>query len=128
MPWAPESHSSREWKKRNRKGEVKPRTKAMGIRSTGRWQSFRRMLLRRNPLCMDPFGHHDGMGLSAMATQVHHIVGVEENPRLAFCSENCAPLCSKCHGLVEGMIKRGDDTMRLWEGRRLRPMTEWRDH
>lgn len=57
------------------------------------WRRLRVMYLRRNPVCVDPFGvHHNAI---VVATDVDHIIPKRAAGRDAF--DNFQALCHACH-------------------------------
>ena len=56
------------------------------------WRRLRRMFLRENPLCEDPYGAHAG---PVVATDVDHIVPRSKGGTDAW--ENLQSLCASCH-------------------------------
>lgn len=60
-----------------------------------RWQKLRAMVLRRHPLCADPFGVHAERGEAVVATEVDHIVPLSRGGTNAM--DNLQPLCKSCH-------------------------------
>ena len=59
------------------------------------WRRLRLFVLRRHPLCADPFGHHETDGQVVAAVHVDHIV-----PRAAGGTDhtdNLQALCETCH-------------------------------
>lgn len=74
-----------------------PLVQGQEIRNTKRWQRLRRLVLSRNPVCADPYGQHVGIGQVVLATQVDHILALQERPDLAFTERNLQGLCTRCH-------------------------------
>ena len=87
---------------------------AQRIRSSVRWQRFRRWFKSRHPLCCDPFGRHDADGVAEPAEHAHHIIALTARPDLACTESNVAPLCSVCHVKVETMERAGKPTRQLF--------------
>ena len=83
---------------------------AARIRNSGRWKAFRKWFWRRHPECCNPFGSH---GL-VVAKQIHHIVPLAVDGSLAFAETNCAPLCTRCHGRIDAMERRGEGAVDLF--------------
>lgn len=78
---------------------------ARKIRNSSRWQKKRASLRRRFSVCIDPLGLHPA---GPQPTQeIHHIVAVVDDPRLAFDEDNLAPLCLACHQTVEAKTRSG---------------------
>lgn len=70
------------------------------------------------PMCCDPCGLH--IGRLVPAAHCHHIRGLAAHHE-DICDEDwCAPLCVRCHGEIEAMVRAGKDTVGLftgWRGR-----------
>lgn len=81
--------------------DIDPQTKTLSlarqIRHAKRWQKCREMVLRRNPLCVDPYGWHASDRRVVVAVQVDHIVPLATRPDLAYDLENLQGLCTMCH-------------------------------
>lgn len=58
-----------------------------------RWRRLRVMFLRSHPLCVDPFGVHEGR--PTPATDVDHILPKRQGGTDSW--ENLQPLCHSCH-------------------------------
>lgn len=58
-----------------------------------RWRRLRLLFLRRHPLCVDPFGLHEGRPVAA--TDVDHVLPKAKGGTDAW--ENLQPLCHSCH-------------------------------
>ena len=110
MPTRPLSHEARERSKRSpavRKEERDRRysnneqDELRKLRSSARWQKTREWHLRREPLCVDPFGVHAAEGHVQQGEEVHHIKPAVNNPDLFFDFENLTTLCIPCHGRLE---------------------------
>ncbi len=82
--------------------------KARRIRSSERWISLRKMILKRCPLCQL---------CGKVAEEIHHIKPVAKFPELAFETTNLVPLCTKCHIKIESAIRRGFETATLFKNR-----------
>ena len=102
--------------RRKRRPELyrKPKTNANEIRKTSRWTKLSKMYRAAHPVCCDPLGLHKGRVEPTRHT--HHIAPVDEAPELAYEWSNLAPLCHECHGAVEAMGRRGEDTKGLFRG------------
>lgn len=87
---------------------------AKKIRSSGRWQKVRRMVMSRQPLCVDPFSFHKDEGRNVPTEHVHHIVGLTKNPNLAYKLSNLAGLCVGCHDRIEKLERSGKATQDLF--------------
>jgi len=64
-----------------------------------RWKRLRQRVLKRAPLCVDPYGWHAEDGRYVLATQVDHIVPLRSNGALAFVEANLQGLCARCHAV-----------------------------
>ena len=58
-----------------------------------RWQQYRLMILRRHPLCADPFSIHGKQ--TVLATEVDHIKPLREGGTNR--PDNLQTLCKSCH-------------------------------
>ena len=65
------------------------------IYNTPRWKRLRAAKVRNNPLCEDC----EREGRVTLTEEVHHIVGIEVNPDLAFDYDNLMSLCVHHHSL-----------------------------
>jgi 5-methylcytosine-specific restriction protein A len=82
--------------KRQRQREYDQQRGSAASRGYGaRWRKLRRMVLRRHPLCADPYGVHAERGEVVEATDVDHILSKREGGADAF--ENLQALCHACH-------------------------------
>ncbi len=81
-------------------------TDARSFRSKARWQRFRKSFINKYPLCCDPLGDHEQDQVVVAATDVHHIVPLEERIDLGCTQANCAPLCNRCHMKIENKERR----------------------
>jgi 5-methylcytosine-specific restriction protein A len=52
------------------------------------WEQFRKMFLARHPFCND---------CRRLATEVHHLAKVKNEPALKLAGSNCMALCKSCH-------------------------------
>lgn len=59
------------------------------------WRRLRRLVLRLQPFCVDPFGHHAVDGRFEVATEVDHIVPRRAGGKDVI--ENLQSLCITCH-------------------------------
>ena len=57
------------------------------------WQRKRERILDADPCCVDC----DKAGIVRVATEVHHIVPIEQAWSLRLEDSNLAPLCEECH-------------------------------
>lgn len=87
--------------------------RAREIRGSAQWRKVRAFVLAQHPLCRDPFGHH-GDAFPTLAEDVHHIAALIDRPDLAFTETNLAPICQRCHALVEAMERQGKPTCQLF--------------
>lgn len=90
------------------------RSEAARSRSTSRYRKFQQWFRTKYPLCVDPFGRHDQLGVKAVATTLHHVIPVHENPQLLCDPDNCRGLCNSCHMRVESMERRGESSRHLF--------------
>ena len=86
---------------------------AARIRNSVQWQKVRALHKAQCPLCCDPFKVH--VLLPRPNQQSHHIMSLIERPDLAYDMTNLAPLCTACHGRVEGMERKGEETRHLFK-------------
>ena len=93
----------------------KPRTKeqeqARKFRSTAQWQKIRAIQLQKYPICMHPF-----CKFGTEATTVHHIKAIVDDQSAAIRLENCIPLCTKHHAVIEALERAGKPTQTIFEG------------
>ena len=75
---------------------------AKRIRSTARWQRVRLRKLRRHPLCE----RCELFDRVRVADQVHHVVGLREDPSLAFTPANLMSVCTACHAQMEAQERK----------------------
>ena len=74
----------------------RPRRRSASQRGYGAaWRRLREYILRRQPLCADPFGHHQADGQVVAAVQVDHIVPRSAGGRDD--TSNLQGLCETCH-------------------------------
>jgi 5-methylcytosine-specific restriction endonuclease McrA len=73
------------------------------LRSSKTWQRLRSMILRRQPLCSDPFGHHAEDGATVPAAEVHHIRPAVKDQEAFFDTTNLTALCCSCHGKISAL-------------------------
>jgi len=76
------------------------------IRSGGRWQRVRELYLRRRPMCEDPHEIHERVQFEEAATEVHHIIRLQDEQELAFTFANLASLCSHCHAKISATERK----------------------
>ncbi len=70
-----------------------------------RWRRLRRMFLRANPTCADPFGVHREAGEVVAATEVDHIVPKRQGGRDEW--DNLQALCKPCHSRKTAKLDGG---------------------
>ena len=70
------------------------------VRSTSRWQRVRELYMQYNPMCEDPHEIHNRTQYEDHATEVHHIIRLQDEPSLAFTFDNLASLCNHCHAKI----------------------------
>lgn len=63
----------------------------------GRHRRWRRMVLARDPVCVDPYGRHAERGEVVPATVADHIVPLRRGGEWTL--ENGQGLCASCHGV-----------------------------
>lgn len=61
------------------------------------WRRARLMFLRRNPLCVDPFGIHAKENHIEPATLVDHIIPHKGDREKFWNKDNLQSLCASCH-------------------------------
>ena len=88
--------------------------RAKKIRSTARWQKVQRRVLRAWPLCCDPFGSHKKDKATVPSAQAHHVIGLREDPDLAFVLSNCRGICLPCHDAIEKLHRAGKPTQKYF--------------
>lgn len=86
---------------------------AVRIRNSHAWQKVRRIHAKKHPTCCDPFGEHL-LGPEPVES-IHHVLGLDSNPELAFYESNLRSLCNACHSRVEKMERSGESTQHLFE-------------
>ncbi len=69
---------------------------------SARWRRLRRLVLNRQPVCLDPFNRHVG---PEPATEVDHIVPRLEAPELAYTLSNLRGRCRRCHSTVSAKAR-----------------------
>ena len=82
------------------------------IRSTNAWIEFSKRFRRDHPLCFDPYRTHYPSYEASEDT--HHIIPLSARPDLAYDCDNCAAVCRRCHGRLEGALKAGTQTHLLF--------------
>lgn len=99
------------------KAPAKPRkqTEARRLRQTQRWRKLSESLRREQSFCVDPLGIHEMRKSPKPSTCVHHIIGIEEQPELAFSRANLAALCQSCHNELERLERAGESTKHLFK-------------
>ena len=93
---------------------LKRDSKADRLRGSGRYKRFRSWFRKRHPMCCDPFADHVSRGQGAAAVQLHHIIPVTEAPDRLCDPTNAAALCTRCHGKISAMERRGKETRQLF--------------
>lgn len=83
------------------------------IRSTNAWIEFSKQFRRDHPLCFDPYRVHYPSYEASEDT--HHIIPLSARPDLAYDYDNCAAVCRRCHGRLEGATKAGRHTRQLFD-------------
>jgi hypothetical protein len=77
------------------------RGEAYRLRNLGVYRKFRRMFLRANPLCCDPYNEHGIDKKIVLAEEVHHKRGLEKHPEDVCDDNQCAAVCTHCHMKLE---------------------------
>jgi len=85
------------------------------IRSSTRWQKVRKLFIQSHPLCFDPFGNHELMGVAQITEEIHHIKGLYDYKDLAFDMDNLAALCRWCHARIEASERSGKPTQHFFD-------------
>ena len=80
------------------------------IRHTTRWKSLSEYMRKKYPLCYNPLG----LCNLKPCDDVHHIVPVRVNPKLAYDKQNLVCLCRSCHAQVEAIERRWGNTAFLF--------------
>ena len=88
-------------------------TVAQRARGKYRWTVFSERFRKAHPLCFDPYRVH--YPSYAPSEDVHHIIPLAARPDLVYDEDNCAAVCRHCHGRLEGAMKSGTPTRRLFE-------------
>jgi len=70
-----------------------------------RWHKLRKMVLARDPVCVDPFGIHLEAGEVALAEVVDHIT--PKNAGGSDSLENLQGLCKQCHDRKTATVDGG---------------------
>jgi 5-methylcytosine-specific restriction endonuclease McrA len=96
--------------------------RAAQFRSSQAWHDLRDRVLRRYPLCCDPYGVHGEP--EAPAKEVHHIEALVRRYDLRRTTTNLAPLCSRCHARVSRVERSGGDAAGLFAAWRERMADE----
>lgn len=65
-----------------------------------KWRKIRELKLRKDPLCELCLMR----GITRAATDVHHILRVEDHPEEAMNLLYLQSLCSECHGQIGGTV------------------------
>ena len=61
------------------------------------WRKLSQQQRTAKPLCADPFGWHKMTGSYTLATEVHHVISVEQSPDKLLDTENLMNVCATCH-------------------------------
>lgn len=69
---------------------------------TSKWLRLRKQKLKRNPLCE----LCSKKGLTVPADEVHHIVPISADPKLAYYYPNLMSLCSECHHQIHNQMRQ----------------------
>ena len=69
------------------------------------WQILRQYLLGQNPLCELCFAK-DRL---KPAEAIHHKIDIVDRPDLRLDTNNCQPLCAKCHNSISAMNQAGSE-------------------
>jgi 5-methylcytosine-specific restriction endonuclease McrA len=78
---------------------------SMNLYKTTRWKRKRKIILKRDEyMCRECRRY----GKTTAASTVHHVIPVEEQPKLAFVNENLLSLCDPCH---DAMHDRNNDVL-----------------
>ena len=94
------------------KGQEEARTIAQKTRDSARWKRFRNNFKRRSPICVDPLSIHQQEVKPVQ--HVHHVISINKRPELAYKPDNCASLCTECHGKIEALERKGESTQHLF--------------
>lgn len=94
------------------------------MRGSNRWKRLRSIIRNRDPLCRDPFNAHRDTGIIKITKQIHHIVPAADDPELFFDENNLAGVCTKCHGRIDAMEKKGMDATHLFQKMPVKPATK----
>jgi 5-methylcytosine-specific restriction protein A len=115
MPWRPATHQSHGRTLRDQRYDAEHQdTTAKQVRNSARWQKLRAVVLNTTPLCADPFLVHRGSPVPA--TQVDHIIPLDQRPDLAYNLDNLQGLCTFCHSRKTTMERRRKRMMFQGEG------------
>lgn len=83
------------------------------IYSSLRWRALRLMFIRQHPFCQMESVCVQRTGHAAPSTDVHHVVGVQEDMSRAFDWDNLVAACHECHSQhtarTEGFAKKKED-------------------
>ena len=66
------------------------------------WKRLSKQQRIAQPICADPFGWHELTGCYELASEVHHIQDVQNNPEKLLDTENLINVCSTCHKALHG--------------------------
>ncbi len=102
MPHKSESHSQ-QLRRRGRRvtgrqyGEQRRHDPEIAVYKTQRWLHVRARVRREEPLCRDPYGHHEADKRIVSTMEIDHIVPLRVDMSLAFVRSNLQGLCVLCH-------------------------------
>jgi len=68
---------------------------------SNQWKSLRNYKIYLNPFCE----RHTGLNEYVNATEVHHIISIQERPDLALDLTNLKSLCKSCHSEITNQEK-----------------------
>ena len=92
-------------------------TPARKFRSSITWQKLQKMHIRRQPLCVDPFGKHAAVDIAVPAQDVNHVVSLRTNWARRLDPTNLVSLCRRCHNGITAMENKNEDVVHLFAGK-----------